>query len=43
MPNVIYLKRRCFLMRFWRSYDGWRAVLGRWASLKAAWLITRLQ
>lgn len=42
MPQPIYLKRRPFVVRFWRSYVGWRAIYGRWNSLKAAWLIVRL-
>lgn len=38
---IIATKRRPFICRFWRSYVGHRAVLGRWDSLKAAWLIAR--
>lgn len=42
MPNVIATRRRPFICRFWLSYVGWRAIYGRWNSLKAAWLIARL-
>lgn len=35
----IYLKRRCFIARFLRSYYGWRAVMGRWDSIKSAYKI----
>lgn len=41
MP-VIATRRRCFLLRFLRSYSGWRAIYGRLDSIKAAWLIARL-
>ena len=41
MPQPIYLKRRCFLLRFWRSYDGYRAILSRWGSIKAAFKVSR--
>lgn len=40
--SVIHLKRRPFICRMWRSYHGWRAIYGRWTSLRAAWLIARL-
>jgi len=42
MSNVIYTKRRPWPCRFVRSYLGWRAIYGRWASLKAAWLVSRM-
>ena len=38
---IIHLKRRPFLSRLWRSYDGYRAILGRRDSLRAAWMIAR--
>lgn len=43
MPQPIATQRRCFAERFLYSYFGWRAVYGRWQSLKAAWWIARLQ
>lgn len=39
---IIATKRRPFPVRFWRSYVGWRAIYGRWAAIKEAWLIARL-
>lgn len=39
---IIATKRRPFLSRFWRSYVGWRAIYGRWNSIKAAWWIARM-
>ena len=40
MP-VIATRRRCFLLRFLRSYDGSRACFGRWQSVKDAFKVAR--
>lgn len=37
MPQPIYLKRRPFIVRMWKSYSAWRAWLGPLDSLKAAY------
>ncbi len=42
MPQPIATRRRSFIARFVYSYIGWRAIYGRWNSLKAAWWIARL-
>lgn len=39
MPQPIYLKRRPFPVRMWKSYFSWRAWLGPWAALKAAYRV----
>lgn len=38
---AIGLQRRPFMVRFWKSYRGWRRHLGVGAALRAAWSVSR--
>jgi hypothetical protein len=35
--------QRSFISRFCRSYMGWRAIYGRWESVKAAFVVAVLE
>lgn len=41
VSHITALKRRPFYQRFINSYRSWRAYLGVWASLRAAWMVSR--